>query len=182
MFDLDLRVEVLTSKPDYWTWQAPPSHRTPSVGRLYWTSFAELEGDSSPADPLRFDMYAQRLGNILLPGITNRTERVRYLSMVCAGLVETQRPGASVRESRQAFLPFERGWALAMTLAAGGRIKVGSDDVAGGRGLKPEFRGLRGANRVLRHYRTLEGRDRIKPTATSCCRGKTRRVGWAPTS
>jgi len=144
----------------------------PSVGRLYWTSFAELEGDSSPADPLRFDMYAQRLGNILLPGITNRTERVRYLSMVCAGLVETQRTGTSVRESRRAFLPFERGWALAMTVAAEGKIKVGSDARDGGRGLKPEFRGLRGANRVLRHYRTLEGRARIKPTGYILLQGQ----------
>lgn len=136
----------------------------PAPGRLYWTSFAELEGDSGPSDPLRFDMYTQRLGNILLPGITNRTERLRYLTMVCAGLAQTQRNGASVRETRAAFLPFERGWALAMTLSAGGALKVADGAGAGGRGLRPEFRGLRGANRVLRHYRTLEGVDPVNPT------------------
>lgn len=136
----------------------------PARGRFYWTSFADLEGDSGPSDPLRFDMYTQRLGNVLLPGITNRTERVRYLSMVCAGLLQTQRMAASVRDSRRAFLPFERGWALAITLAAGGGIKVSGETSAGGRGLRPEFRGLRGANRVLRHYRTLDGVDTITPT------------------
>jgi hypothetical protein len=144
----------------------------PSIGRLYWTAFAELEGDSGPADPLRFDMYTRRLGNILLPGITNRTERVRYLSMVCAGLVATQRPGSSVRESRKAFLSFERGWALAMTLAAGGKLKLGGQQVGAGRGLKPEFRGLRGANRVLRRYRELEGVDAIKPSAYVLLQGQ----------
>jgi hypothetical protein len=144
----------------------------PMPGRLYWTSYAEVEGDLGPADPLRFDMYTQRLGNILLPGITNRTERVRYLSMVCAGLVATQRSGATVREVRRAFLPFERGWALAMTLAAQGQIKLGGEAAHGGRGLKPEYRGLRGANRVLRHYRTLGGKDAIKPAGYLLLQGQ----------
>lgn len=150
----------------------------PAKGALYWTSFAELEGDSGPADPLRFDMYTQRVGNILLPGITNRTERVRYLSMVCAGLVETQRGGASVRETRRAFLPFERGWALAMTLAAGGMIKRSTGHPDGGRGLKPEFRGLRGANRVLRYYRTLDGVDAIKPAGYILLQGQESQGGF----
>lgn len=135
----------------------------PAISRLYWSAYADFEGDSSPADPLRFDMYTQRLGNVLAPGITNRTERLRYLSMVCAGLLETHRGGTSVREGRRAFLPFERGWALAMTAAVDGRIKLGGDDGAGGRGLRPAFQGLRGANRVLRHYRTLVGATKIKP-------------------
>lgn len=133
---------------------------TPKVGGIYWTAYADLEGDSGPTDPLRFDMYAQRLGNLLVPGITNRTARARYLSMVCAGIATTSSPGATVRQARRAFLPFERGWALAMTAWAGGQLKR-SD--GGGRGLRPEYDGLRGANRVLRHYRTLEGRDSMKP-------------------
>jgi len=144
----------------------------PLPGTAYWTAFAEFEGDSGPADPLRFDMYTQRLGNILLPGITNRTERARYLSMVCAGLVSTQRPGASVREVRRAFLPFERGWALAMTLSADGRIKLGADSPDGGRGLKPEYRGFRGANRALRYYRTLEGKDTLRPSGYVLLQGQ----------
>lgn len=135
---------------------------TPKVGSIYWTAYADLEGDSGPTDPLRFDMYAQRLGNLLVPGITNRTARARYLSMVCAGLATTYDPSATVRQSRRAFLPFERGWALAMTLSAGGRLKLDAAD-GEGRGLRPAYSGLRGANRVLRFYRTLEGRDSIKP-------------------
>jgi hypothetical protein len=144
----------------------------PAKGRLHWTSFADLEGDSSPADPLRFDMYIQRLGNILLPGITNRTERVRYLSMVCAGLLQTSWAGAAIRERRRAFLPFERGWALAMTLAADGRLKLTGEQGEASRGLRPEFRGLRGANRVLRHWRTLGDVDGIKPTNYTLLQGQ----------
>jgi hypothetical protein len=133
----------------------------PRTGAIYWTAYTDLEGDSAPTDPLRFDMYTQRLGNILLPGITNRTERLRYLSMVCAGLAQTIR-GGSVREQRKAFLPFERGWVLAMTLSVDGRLKIGGDG-PGQRGLRPEFRGLRGANRVLAHFRTLGDRPRVRP-------------------
>ena len=57
---------------------------TDLLDRLYRSG-----GNSEPSDPLRFDMYAQRLGNVLLPGITNKTERLRYLSMVCAGIAAT---------------------------------------------------------------------------------------------
>lgn len=137
----------------------------PKVGRIYWTAFTDLEGDSGPTDPLRFDMYTQRLGNILLPGITNRTERLRYLTMVCAGLAQMSRRGATVRQQRKAFLPFERGWALAMTISVEGRLKLGAADGTDRRGLRPEFQGLRGANRVLAHFRTLGDRARVRPTA-----------------
>src|SRR3954452_9541929 len=135
------------------------------TGRIYWTAYTDLEGDSGPTDPLRFDMYVQRLGNLLLPGITNRTERLRYLSMVCAGLAETSGAMADVRQQRKAFLPFERGWALAMTLAVDGRLKLGATDGTVSRGLRPEFRGLRGANRVLAHFRTIGDRPRVRPPA-----------------
>ena len=144
----------------------------PSVGRIYWTSFTDLEGDSGPTDPLRFDMYTQRLGNILLPGITNRTERLRYLSMVCAGLAATGGRGATVRQQRKGFLPFERGWALAMTLSVDGRLKLGVADGTGQRGLRPEFRGLRGANRVLTHFRTLGDRPRVRPALYTLLQGQ----------
>lgn len=144
----------------------------PKVGRIYWTPFTDLEGDSGPTDPLRFDMYTQRLGNILLPGITNRTERLRYLSMVCAGLAVTGGRATTVREQRRAFLPFERGWALAMTLSVNGRLKFGVDDGTDQRGLRPEFRGLRGANRVLAHFRTLGDRRRVQPAAYTLLQGQ----------
>ena len=138
---------------------------SPTPGRIYWTAYTDPEGNSEPSDPLRFDMYAQRLGNVLLPGITNRTERLSYISMVCAGIAATT-PGAgrALREQRRAFLPFERGWALAMTVSVDGALKYSPDGQSPQRSLKPEFRGLRGANRVLAHYRTLRYGDTISPT------------------
>ncbi len=151
---------------------SPPIADSPSSGRVYWTAFTDLEGDSGPTDPLRFDMYTQRIGNILLPGITNRTERLRYISMVCAGLATTGDRATTVRDRRRAFLPFERGWALAMTLSVDGRLKLGVADGAGQRGLRPEFRGFRGANRVLAHFRTLRDRPRVRPTAYTLLQGQ----------
>jgi hypothetical protein len=45
----------------------------PKRGIAYWTAYQPPEGDTRPVDPLGFDMYAERLGNHLLPGITGRT-------------------------------------------------------------------------------------------------------------
>jgi hypothetical protein len=41
------------------------------------------------------------------------------------------------------------------------KLAGGGDE---GRGLRPEYAGLRGANRVLRRYREIEGREVVKPT------------------
>src|SRR3954464_13852777 len=127
---------------------------SPRAGQIYWTAYTQLEGDSSPVDPLRFDMYAERLGNVLLPGITSRVERLRYFGMVCAGLWLT-RPTGGVGDSpeasrlwRRSFLPFEAAWALANLLAVNGEIKDVPPVVQRPR-LKVEFQGLRGANRAL---------------------------------
>ena len=136
---------------------------SPKTGRIYWTAYTDPEGNSKPSDPMRFEMYAQRLGNVLLPGITNRTERLRYLSMVCAGLAMTSGSGGTLREQRRAFLPFERAWALAMTISAGGQLKWSPDGEGGQRSLKPEYRGLRGVNRVIAHFRTLPDRATLRP-------------------
>jgi hypothetical protein len=146
---------------------------SPKSGRVYWTAYTELEGTSQPTDPLRFDMYTERLGNLLLPGLTNRTIRLRYLSMVCAGIAITGRGhDLSVSQQRRAFLPFERGWALAMTVSARGELKATATDGSGSRRLKPKFRGLRGANRVLAHYRTVAYQPRMKPTAYVLLKGQ----------
>src|SRR5437764_13406499 len=83
--------------------------------------------------------------------------------MVSAGLVVTRRHDRSIREQRQAFLPFERGWALAMTAGANGDLKWRSDNAAQA-SLRPEFRGFRGVNRALAHYRTLGEWKPIRPT------------------
>jgi hypothetical protein len=146
---------------------------SPKSGRVYWTAYTELEGTSQPTDPLRFDMYSERLGNLLLPGLTNRTVRLRYLSMVCAGIAMTGRGrDLPVPQQRRAFLPFERGWALAMTVSARGELKALATGDSGSRRLKPKFRGLRGANRVLAHYRTVAYQSRIKPTAYVLLKGQ----------
>jgi hypothetical protein len=140
----------------------------PRVGRVYWTAYTQLEGDSSPTDPLRFDMYAERLGNVLLPGITSRVERLRYLGMVCAGLWLTRPSGGvggsrdTARLWRRAFLPFEAGWAFANLVSVNGEIKDVPPVVDRAR-LKGEFQGLRGANRVLAYYRRVGDQQRVKP-------------------
>jgi hypothetical protein len=138
---------------------------SPTPSRIYWTAYTDPEGSSEPSDPLRFDMYAQRLGNLLLPGITNRTERLRYLSMVCSGIgATTQGRDRTLREQRAAFLPFERGWALAMTIGVEGELKWRTSATATQSTLKPEFRGFRGVNRVLAHYRSLQDWKPVRPT------------------
>lgn len=142
--------------------------RSPSSGSVYWTAFTELEGTAEPTDPLRFDMYAQRLGNVLLPGITNRVERLRYFGMVCAGLSLTRpaRPGQLDRQSvqlwRTAFLDFEAGWAFANTLAADGKIKDEPPLVERAK-LKRDFQGLRGANHALAYFRRTMDQPRVRP-------------------
>jgi hypothetical protein len=143
----------------------------PQLGRPYWTAFTSIEGDYEPLDPLRLDMYAQRLGNVLVPGVTARTQRARYLGMVCAGLRQTSSPGQTVKERRRAFLPFERGWALAVTIAANGNIKHRPDGATRSR-LKPAYEGFRGANRVLAHYRTVSEDQRVAPTAYKLLSGQ----------
>src|SRR3954454_24104590 len=129
----------------------------PRPGRMYWTAYQQPDGDTRPVDPLAFDMYAERLGNLLVPGITGRTTRIRYLGMVCAGLLlvsERVRPGRERvhRARRDAFLPFERAWALSVCEAAHGALKErgpGTNRLA----LKYEYRDLRGTNHVLAYWR-----------------------------
>jgi hypothetical protein len=52
-----------------------------------------------------------------------------------------------------------------MTISVDGRLKWGAADGTDRRNLRPEFRGLRGANRVLAHFRTLGDRPRVRPPA-----------------
>jgi hypothetical protein len=147
---------------------ANPVIETARARRLFWTAYSPPEGDSEPTDPLAFDMYAERLGNLIVPGVTSRTVRLRYLGMVCAGLRLTGRSvsGASarniVRERRKAFLPFERGWAFAMTLGAEGRIKE-SLPGSGRASLRARYRGFRGANLALANYRRTQSEPLVHP-------------------
>lgn len=137
----------------------------PKLGSVYWTAYSPVDDDSSPVDPLRFETYAERLGNNLFPGITNRVERVRYFGMVCAGIdAASSEVGARVtgrdhtRLVRQRFVRFEAAWAYATVVAANGKIKERPEGAPRPR-LRHEFRALRGANRVLGFYnRTDQGK------------------------
>jgi hypothetical protein len=145
------------------------AREAPAIGKAFWTRYSDLDGESRPTDPLRFNMYAVRLGNVLLPGITNRVGRLRYFGMVCAGLERTRPADAwnereHARMARRRFLPFERSWVLANVIAADGRIKDRPPVVEATR-LKPEFEGLRGANNALNYFRRTRSESRVHPSA-----------------
>ncbi len=153
----------------------------PRPGLAYWTAYQAPEGDTRPVDPLAFDMFAERLGNVLLPGITGRTDRVRYLSMVCAGLALTaparNTSGRIAALRREAFLPFERAWAFAVCVAAGGELKEVIDGPQ--RRLKYEYRGLKGVDNVLAYWREqcAKGDSRVSPTSYRLLKGQSAQGG-----
>jgi hypothetical protein len=160
-----------------------PDLEIPRPGHAYWSAFQPPEGDTRPIDPLGFSMYADRLGNCLLPGITGRTTRVRYLGMVCAGLLVTEHAasaagGRIARARRDAFLPFERAWALAVCENAGGD-GLKEERAGGSRGLKPEYSNFRGANNVLRYWRECNtaGLSRVNPSDYTLLRGQAAQGG-----
>lgn len=134
---------------------APRVVTSPAVGKVYWTAWSPTEGDSAPVDPLRFETYAERLGNHLVPGLSNRVQRVRYFSMVCAGIkaaadeVGTTANGREhTRQVRARFTRYEAAWAFAQVAARGRDIKERPEGSHQPR-LRDEFRGFRGANRAL---------------------------------
>ena len=133
----------------------------PQIGRLYWTAHTNLEGDSGPTDPLRFDMYVQRLGN---HASFRDHQPHRASALPEHGLRRPRRDRHRWRigpRAAQAFLPFERGWALSMIIAAEGRIKLG----AGGARIAPGVPRPARRQQVLAHYRTIAGRTSIRPPA-----------------
>jgi len=140
----------------------------PRTGRLLWTAYTPVEGDSSPIDPLRLDTYAERLGNVLFPGVTNRVERCRYFGMVCAGLrsaaasVDPTVGGRTHTQAiRHAFVPYEAAWVYANVVAEGGPgIKERIDGSPMPR-LRHAFRGLRGANRALAFWHETKDDARV---------------------
>jgi hypothetical protein len=90
------------------------------MNRIAWSAFDPLEKGTTNEDPLGFFAYAMRLADEWLPGITTRTRRLRYYSMVCAGLyLICDEFGEEIRatENRDAkrvalFLRWERLWVL----------------------------------------------------------------------
>lgn len=99
-------------------------------GSVAWSKHDPLEEGSANEDPLGFYAYALRLADEWLPGITTRTRRARYYSLVCAGLklIEEElgdlvRRSANRDEERsRLILRWERLWALAFSVATPGAV------------------------------------------------------------
>ncbi|MBU4201394.1 MAG: hypothetical protein KKG09_04600 [Verrucomicrobia bacterium] len=78
-----------------------------------------LERGTSNEDPLGFFTYATRLADEWLPGITTRTRRARYYSMICGGLYLIEEGFKDLirnspnrdEETAKFFMRWERIWA-----------------------------------------------------------------------
>ncbi len=54
---------------------------------LFWTERDDLENDkTSSRDPLGIETFAGQLAELILPGLTTITLRVRYLTIICLWL------------------------------------------------------------------------------------------------
>ena len=105
-------------------------------------------GDS--IDPLGFLQPYSTLVEELLPGVTTITTRARYLSVVCAGILNARkvddfRGPAGIVALRHAVEPWERLWALACAAAAEAGARRAVD-------------GLRGVRRVQEHLSSIRQR------------------------
>lgn len=104
-----------------------------------YTAFDRLDRSSVNEDPLGFFTYATRLADEWLPGITTRTRRIRYYSMVCSGLhLIEEEFKETVRESTnrdaeitRLFMRWERLWAAwSGSVASDGSGMIGKNKVA----------------------------------------------------
>jgi len=79
-----------------------------------------LELDSVNEDPLGFFTYATRLAEEWLPGITTRTRRIRYYTIICGGLLLIEDEFKDLlrsavnrdEETARLFMRWERLWAI----------------------------------------------------------------------
>lgn len=56
-------------------------------GTLFWTERDDLENDeTSSRDPLGTETFAGQLAELILPGLTTITWRIRYLTLICLWL------------------------------------------------------------------------------------------------
>jgi hypothetical protein len=54
---------------------------------LFWTERDDLENDeTSGRDPLGTETFAGQLAELILPGLTTITWRIRYLTLICLWL------------------------------------------------------------------------------------------------
>ena len=112
------------------------------------TTYDPLGARGGTIDPLGALRTYGDLADLLLPGITTVTTRSRYLSMLCAALLngESHRrfsPGpVGVAERRRSIEPFERIWALACVAARERGRALAADGL----------RGVTYAERALREF------------------------------
>lgn len=87
---------------------------------IAYSAFDPREREGANEDPLGFFRLASRLADRWLPGITTRTRRIRYYTMICGGLrlIEDEFKDAILGSQNQdeevigRFLRWERLWVL----------------------------------------------------------------------
>ncbi len=100
------------------------------TGSVAWSSYDPRERASSNEDPLGVYAFAMRLAEEWLPGITTRTRRLRYYSMVCGGLsLIEEELGDRLREAEnrdaeraRLFMLWERLWVIGNVATRGSNL------------------------------------------------------------
>ena len=114
---------------------------------IFWSSSLSPASEFVADDPLALDYIAQQIGILLLPGLTTRTSRAGYYTMVLYGLTlaeeAVERFGLPKRDAviQQLFERWERFWAMSVSRLHRGRIPPEDRDA---------MRGINGAKRAAR--------------------------------
>lgn len=90
------------------------------MGLIAYSAYDPREREGPSEDPLGFFRIAARLADRWLPGITTRTRRIRYCTMICGGLRLIDKEfGQDLRKAQnrdeevtRLFLRWERLWAV----------------------------------------------------------------------
>lgn len=85
------------------------------VIHLAWTQPVELQGSRVTSDPLGVRAWANSVAAALVPGLSNRNNRLQAFGLLCAGLKVAGSTGAAAAEvgARELWLRLERLWVLA---------------------------------------------------------------------
>jgi hypothetical protein len=115
---------------------------------LCWVAPAEDSSELTTEDPLALDYVAQRVGLLLLPGLTTRSSRAQAYAMVAYGLflaeqaIDAHGYPATDEKRRELFERWERFWALATFEFRAGDLPRGDwDAMRGVRGARNAWRG-----------------------------------------